>query len=1410
MLGRPKPGDSEEDLLRYQRQFLALGAEPAVRVGHRPDKRRGPPGAGVKSPETGATPRDIVSIPDLPDQLPTLTPAPPKKSRLRSERVHFEDEDPESRLDRHDRHVTAVLSKIVERDTSLIPVCLPEVTGAAFPKVFHRSEVKDETPRPIGRKSIFAQKIAARKAKEESLPAHLGSTGQRVDLPQAVPMETEQPNAPIVEMVHRSSLVTGQGLGNTDSSLEVRRIHEENEARLKGMSEAEILEERRKLLSQLDPRLVDFVRSRRNQGGPAPAAPTSPLWAEGLANQGRTDTQADAVESIPGEEQAGMETEEDEQDLESEPEPAITVAELPVKPQKEWIHMDKLEPEKLEWLRDLPAPRKRRTKEAMLARFDFSGVLIPPTEDLPTHLGLHHHGADPELAGYSLQELFLLSRSQVTQQRCLALTTLARVLHKARAGSFASSLKGSVLRALLDAGLLFLLRFSLDDSAEGVMAAAVHGLWALLVAPGDEECLDRTFSWLHGAPTFPFLPSTQEEEEEEEEEESGQQRPKETAEKKEEEKPDHDVARVDVVKGLLKMKLLGRLRYILEVVRPAPRVVRDALEILIRLARHSPSAASQVLDCPRLMETVMQEFLPCSWSAPPPTLERPHGLPVAAAMKLVRILASSGRHACARLLNKLGARERLSRFLAVEPEELLLEPGEALRLGTEALRLWSVAAGYGQACDLYRDLYPILVKALQSVPRMVSQKPPGDSLCNLNLQRAEALITLLTNVTHTAGCHQELQADLASSPEGQHLPPPPVEWSHVTGLRPFVEGLLKACVKGLADPAQREAVLSLVPSHLVYLGAFYTQLSRQGSFRPVDCLQEMEVLTSEILLPLLSHQAVRSMIDKLKSCSVLCNPTSCSPGSETVPNLPGLALSEGKPPLIMADASSPFPFLTGLCYLLNAMTSTHRGLTDKFSALLLSDVLIGYLHSSCQAMAALSLSNAWLLRHEYHLLYLLLKIAYKLVPVNSEVSKHAALYHQVAMAMVTRLLPGSEYLVHDLLSTVIFNHDFVPEGRCGGPEAADLSQLLQLQDISPSHPSHGALLRDACAQLPSVRGCYLTHLAHLEPSVLRSRDSYLGCTPCVSSQLLPELTGPVLPSDWAFLPLVSLYERNGKEESGGRPVETAPTNSIESATHCLQWLLVLETWREGALKAVPPAAKLCRLACVFLCSSDLFLERPVQHYTWGLLHALCRPTQQEALDLGVPLPGLASFHDLYSALLTQFEGVSFGDPLFGCFLLLPLQRRFSVALRLAVFGEHVGLLRSLGVTLQQLPVPLERFTSPPEESVSLLRMYFRTLVTGTLRRVWCPVLYVVALAHLNAFIFSQDLAPQEVDAARRSLLRKTYYLTDETLKNHLLLFKLPKRESELGFEMYDRLPSVRERRLESVLKREESSEGERA
>ena len=50
---------------------------------------------------------------DLPDDLPTLTPAPSKKSCSKENRVRFEDQDADEVLDKHDTHISAVLSRIV-------------------------------------------------------------------------------------------------------------------------------------------------------------------------------------------------------------------------------------------------------------------------------------------------------------------------------------------------------------------------------------------------------------------------------------------------------------------------------------------------------------------------------------------------------------------------------------------------------------------------------------------------------------------------------------------------------------------------------------------------------------------------------------------------------------------------------------------------------------------------------------------------------------------------------------------------------------------------------------------------------------------------------------------------------------------------------------------------------------------------------------------------------------------------------------------------------------------------------------------------------------------------------------------------------------------------------------------------
>lgn len=53
-------------------------------------------------------------------------------------------------------------------------------------------------------------------------------------------------------------------------------------------------------------------------------------------------------------------------------------------------------------------------------------------KDIPLHKGLHHHGDEPGVAGYSLAELVMLCRSTVPAQRTVAFGTVARVLERAQ------------------------------------------------------------------------------------------------------------------------------------------------------------------------------------------------------------------------------------------------------------------------------------------------------------------------------------------------------------------------------------------------------------------------------------------------------------------------------------------------------------------------------------------------------------------------------------------------------------------------------------------------------------------------------------------------------------------------------------------------------------------------------------------------------------------------------------------------------------------------------------------------------------------------------------------------------------------------------------------------------------------
>jgi len=97
------------------------------------------------------------------------------------------------------------------------------------------------------------------------------------------------------------------------------------------------------------------------------------------------------------------------------------------------------EPEKMAWFQT-PTP----TSDDNSPRFDLSGHELSKSDsaDLPSNIGLHHHGASPDLAGYTIDEIIHLCQSTVPSQRITMMGVLARIVATYTNGQSSEAVKG--------------------------------------------------------------------------------------------------------------------------------------------------------------------------------------------------------------------------------------------------------------------------------------------------------------------------------------------------------------------------------------------------------------------------------------------------------------------------------------------------------------------------------------------------------------------------------------------------------------------------------------------------------------------------------------------------------------------------------------------------------------------------------------------------------------------------------------------------------------------------------------------------------------------------------------------------------------------------------------------------------
>ncbi|OWM83992.1 transcriptional elongation regulator MINIYO [Punica granatum] len=523
--------------------------------------------------------------------------------------------------------------------------------------------------------------------------------------------------------------------GQSNMSLE-SQIDAENVARLHGMSSDEIAEAQAEIIDKLDPALLEALKRRgleklkkKNNLNSAGLASSSKLGSPPVDTESNIEVSSH-LESADSHFLTSTSTKPNHSSQ------GITAAENkgPIGSNL-WNAWSK----KVEGVRNL-----RFSLDGNVVNIDTSPV--PETnstsaqnrqsaDNVAGRDFLRTEG-DPGAAGYTIKEAVALSRSVVPGQRSLALHLLASVLDKA-INNVAQDQPGLNLAKVTQSNdhsvdwkavwafalgpepeLVLSLRMALDDNHNSVVLACAKVIQCILSFDLNEHFFDNLENidvhgmdvytapvfrskpeidvgflhagfWKYSAKSSNLLPFGETSDEDTEGKHTIQD--------------DVVVAGQDFTAGLIRMGILPRIRYLLEM-DPTSLLEERLISILVAIARHSPIGANAIIECPRLVPTVVNRFNATSNMEINQSKIR--------SVTLLKVLAKSDRRACIEFINN-GTFIMMTKHLyqsARSLDQWIKSGKESCRLSAalmvEQLRLWKVCIRYGFCLSNFTDIFP--------------------------------------------------------------------------------------------------------------------------------------------------------------------------------------------------------------------------------------------------------------------------------------------------------------------------------------------------------------------------------------------------------------------------------------------------------------------------------------------------------------------------------------------------------------------------------------------------------------------------------------------------------------------------------------------------------------------------------
>jgi hypothetical protein len=198
----------------------------------------------------------------------------------------------------------------------------------------------------------------------------------------------------------------------------------------------------------------------------------------------------------------------------------------------------------------------------------------------------------------------------------------------------------------------------------------------------------------------------------------------------------------------------------------------------------------------------------------------------------------------------------------------------------------------------------------------------------------------------------------------------------------------------------------------------------------------------------------------------------------------------------------------------------------------------------------------------------------------------------------------------------------------------------------------------------------------------------------------------VMPTDWFYVPILKISNAF-QDDKRKYCLERQDESAVRMIGCILKWIRFVEYIADDVQTNMSLSTRFCRVCCVFFCG-DTFLE--LRDLLSDILRLLLK--RNDELDFSKAIPGLSSFYDFYRELCEQFASCSYGDQVFGLYLLVPLQQKHDVRLRLYFWSEQTAVLRFLTISNEQLFVPFDSYLRPKEENVQMIETYLNIIARG--------------------------------------------------------------------------------------------------